>query len=53
MHVTKFIAPFKNKASETFSDAKEFYPGVNTLISGTYYPTDAALNKLADDIRAQ
>ncbi|VDK62928.1 unnamed protein product [Onchocerca ochengi] len=34
-------------------DAKEFYPGVNTLISGTYYPTDAALNKLADDIRAQ
>ncbi|OZC10935.1 SYF2 splicing factor [Onchocerca flexuosa] len=34
-------------------DANEFYPSVNTLISGTYYPTDAALNKLADDIKAQ
>uniref|UniRef100_A0A915Q216 Pre-mRNA-splicing factor SYF2 n=1 Tax=Setaria digitata TaxID=48799 RepID=A0A915Q216_9BILA len=34
-------------------DANEFYPGVNTLISGTHYPTDAALNKLAEDIRAQ
>lgn len=33
--------------------SREFYPGVNTLISGTYYPTDAALNKLADDIKAQ
>ncbi|MCP9263237.1 Pre-mRNA-splicing factor syf2 [Dirofilaria immitis] len=33
--------------------ASEFYPEVNTLISGTHYPTDAALNKLADDIKAQ
>lgn len=31
----------------------EFYPGVDTLISGTHYPTDAALNRLAEDIKAQ
>uniref|UniRef100_A0A0R3RGV2 Pre-mRNA-splicing factor SYF2 n=1 Tax=Elaeophora elaphi TaxID=1147741 RepID=A0A0R3RGV2_9BILA len=34
-------------------DPNEFYPGVDTLISGTHYPTDAALNKLAEDIKAQ
>ncbi|KAL3990834.1 Pre-mRNA-splicing factor SYF2 [Acanthocheilonema viteae] len=34
-------------------DAREFYPGADTLISGAHYPTDAALNKLAEDIKAQ
>ncbi|VDM99381.1 unnamed protein product [Thelazia callipaeda] len=33
--------------------ADEFYPGADTLISGTHYPTDTALNKLAEDIKAQ
>lgn len=47
-----FIFRLKNNI-KTFSDATEFYPGVDTLISGTHYPTDASLNKLAEDIKAQ
>lgn len=32
---------------------EQFYPTSDTLIVGTYYPTDAALDKLKDDITAQ
>ncbi|VDK60817.1 unnamed protein product [Anisakis simplex] len=32
---------------------EEFYPTSNTLITGSHYPTDAAKEKLAQDIRSQ
>uniref|UniRef100_A0A0M3HGY5 Pre-mRNA-splicing factor SYF2 n=1 Tax=Ascaris lumbricoides TaxID=6252 RepID=A0A0M3HGY5_ASCLU len=33
--------------------ADQFYPSANTLITGSHYPTDAAMEKLAEDINAQ
>lgn len=32
---------------------EQFYPSANTLIAGSHYPTDAALDKLKDDVMAQ
>jgi len=36
-----------------FRGDDQFYPTSNTLIAGSHYPTDAALDKLQDDITAQ
>ncbi|KAI1730910.1 SYF2 splicing factor domain-containing protein [Ditylenchus destructor] len=44
---------------ESYSKMKEvvgeeqFYPSADTLIQGSHYPTDNALNKLSDDVRKQ
>ncbi|KAH7709596.1 GCIP-interacting protein p29 [Aphelenchoides avenae] len=32
---------------------EEFYPTANTLIQGSHYPTDAALDKLSNDVHGQ
>ncbi|CAI4226238.1 unnamed protein product [Auanema sp. JU1783] len=32
---------------------EQFYPGVNTLIHGSHYPTQAAMEKLAGDVKGQ
>uniref|UniRef100_A0A915DNW1 Pre-mRNA-splicing factor SYF2 n=1 Tax=Ditylenchus dipsaci TaxID=166011 RepID=A0A915DNW1_9BILA len=32
---------------------EQFYPGADTLIQGSHYPTDGALDKLSEDVRKQ
>lgn len=38
---------------ECYRGEAEFYPTSNTLISGSHYPTDAALDRLVTDVNAQ
>ncbi|CAD5228254.1 unnamed protein product [Bursaphelenchus okinawaensis] len=38
---------------KTVVGESEFYPSVDTLITGSHYPTDKALAKLSDDVKGQ
>ena len=36
-----------------FSGEEQFYPTANTLVQGSYYPTDKALDRLSEDVHNQ
>uniref|UniRef100_A0A915NW00 Pre-mRNA-splicing factor SYF2 n=1 Tax=Meloidogyne floridensis TaxID=298350 RepID=A0A915NW00_9BILA len=43
----------KNNPDTGFAREEQFYPSANTLIQGSHYPTDKALDRLSEDVHNQ